>query len=432
MRNLFPNAWHVARREYLQRVRTRTFAVITGILALIGLALAGLPLVAQALGEDRATTIGVHAAGAGLTTDPAEALELALNSVGGAAGGDGSRFKVVSVDDREAAATRVRDHELAGLLTVGRSTDGDLTFDYFSEESLTSRALLTVRSAATQLSIGDRLSRAGVDPSQAGSIFAPVAFDVTPVDPNAQDPEENFGPRYLVALAMTVLTFMAVLTYGQWVASSVAEEKSSRVMELLITAASPRQLLAGKVLGTGAAGLTQYAIVVAAALIGLVAQGIVGQRLLGQPPADPALQGIDPAVLLGFSIFFIGGFLLYALLYAALGSTASRQEDVQQVVGPMVVIGMIGYFASVAGLNAPDADWVRVLSLVPFFTPYLLPARLLLGSVEPWEIALAAGLTTLALGLALVVAARIYSAGVLLYGQRLSLRNVLRAVRVDR
>ena len=432
MTDLFPNAWHVARREYLQRVRTRTFVVITAVLAVIGLGLAGLPLIGQVLGDERAPTIGVYAADAGLITDPAQSLELALNAIGSEGGGDGSGFEVRSVDDPDAAAGQVRDGELDGLLTIGRAPDGELTFDYLSEESPASRALLGVRSAASQVAIGDRLARAGLDPSQAGALFAPVAFDLTPVDPNAQDPEENFGPRYLVALAMTVLTFMAVLTYGQWVATSVAEEKSSRVMELLITAASPRQLLAGKVLGTGAAGLTQYAVVVAAALVGLLAQGVIGERLLGSAPADPALQGVDLAVLLTFAVFFAGGFLLYALLYAALGSTASRLEDVQQVVGPMVVVGMIGYFASIAGLNAPDAEWVRLLSLVPFFTPYLMPARLLLGSVEPWEILLAAGLTAVALALALWVAARIYSAGVLLYGQRLSLRNVLRAVRVDR
>jgi len=98
----------------------------------------------------------------------------------------------------------------------------------------------------------------------------------------------------------------------------------------------------------------------------------------------------------------------------------------------MVVVGMIGYFASIAGLNAPDADWVRLLSYVPFFTPYLMPARLLLGSVQPLEVVLAIGLMAVALALALWVAARIYSAGVLLYGQRMNLRNVLRAVRVAR
>jgi ABC-2 type transport system permease protein len=145
------------------------------------------------------------------------------------------------------------------------------------------------------------------------------------------------------------------------------------------------------------------------------------------------LQGIDLSVLVPFGLLFIPGFLLYCTLYAGFGSMASRQEDVTQVTGPMLFIGMGGYFASFIAINTPDETWVKVLSLVPFFSPYLLPARhVLTGNVAPWEW-LAAGILMLAfLLVALWLAGRIYSAGVLLYGQRSNLRSVWRAVRVDR
>ena len=232
-------------------------------------------------------------------------------------------------------------------------------------------------------------------------------------------------------MALVILTFMAVITYGTWVASSVAEEKSSRVMELLITAATPRQLLGGKVLGTGAAGLTQYLVVVVASILGFVVQRVLADRLYGSGGGNQ-IEGIDLAVLLPFGIFFLAGFMLYATLYAALGSMASRQEEVQQVTGPMIFIGMIGYFAAFIGLNTPDAAWIQALSLVPFFSPYLLPARTILSSVAPWEWAVAAIAMAVFLVAALSIAARIYAAGVLLYGQRPSLRSMFRAVRVDR
>ena len=137
-------------------------------------------------------------------------------------------------------------------------------------------------------------------------------------------------------------------------------------------------------------------------------------------------------MLLPFGIFFLAGFMLYATLYAALGSMANRQEEVQQVTGPMIFIGMIGYFAAFIGLNTPDAAWIQALSLVPFFSPYLLPARTILSSVAPWEWAVAAIAMAVFLVAALSIAARIYAAGVLLYGQRPSLRSMFRAVRVDR
>ena len=266
-----------------------------------------------------------------------------------------------------------------------------------------------------------------------GEIFAPTAFEVTPVDPNAVSPEENFGPRYLLATALVVLMFMAVITYGQWVAASVAEEKASRVMELLITAATPRQLLLGKVMGAGGAGLVQYGVVLAAAMAGLLLQGTLSRLVLGDSGGSTVeLQGLSIEVLLVVGLFFVGGFGLYATLYAALGSTASRQEEVQNITGPMIIVGVAGYLISFAALNAPDADWVRVLSFVPFFSPYLIPTRMVLGHIAPWEIGLSFVLLIAGAAIALWVAGRIYSAGVLLYGQKAGLRSVWRAVRVNR
>ena len=232
-------------------------------------------------------------------------------------------------------------------------------------------------------------------------------------------------------MALVILTFMAVITYGTWVASSVAEEKSSRVMELLITAATPRQLLGGKVLGTGAAGLTPVP-----GGGGRLDPGLRRparrwrDRLYGS--GGDQIEGIDLAVLLPFGVFFLAGFMLYATLYAALGSMASRQEEVQQVTGPMIFLGMIGYFAAFIGLNTPDAPWIgrcrwsrssaRTCCRRARSCPAWRPGS---GRWPPsrWRSSWSRALS---------IASRIYAAGVLLYGQRPSLRSMFRAVRVDR
>lgn len=427
MRNLFPNAWHVARREFTQRVRSRSFRIVTGVLALVGIGLTLLPLGLQLVAGNEERTVAVHAADATIPGTLAGSLEAVLNA---SQADPERRFVVRDATDAEAARAQVREGDLDALLDVSRGANGDLSYDLFSDEGPTSSLQTALRSAVHQVTVADRLERAGVQ-ADAAAILAPPAFEVTRSDPDAIDPEENFGGRYLFAMALVILTFMAIITYGTWVASSVAEEKSSRVMELLITAASPRQLLAGKVLGTGAAGLTQYFVVVGAAGIGLVLQNGLKDRLLGADSASQ-IDGVNLAVLAPFGLFFFGGFMLYAILYAALGSVASRQEEVQQVTGPMIFVAMIGYFAAFIGLNVPDATWLQLLSWVPFFSPYLLAARAILDTVALWEWLLAGALMLAFLAGALWVAARIYSAGVLLYGQRPSLRNVLGAVRVDR
>ncbi|HEX6655521.1 MAG TPA: ABC transporter permease [Candidatus Limnocylindria bacterium] len=427
MRNLFPNAWHVARREYLTRVRSRSFVIVTAVLALVGVLLAMVPLGIKLIQGNQEHRLAIYLDGASLAPSLASSLQSALNASNppGEAG-----WVVSTVDDPAPAQAEVRNGKSDGLLTITRNASGDLGYQLYTDEGPTGGTPQAVRQASYQLSVGDRLERAGVG-GQAGQILAPPSVQVVRSDPKAIDPEENFGGRYVFAMALVILTFMAIITYGAWVASSVAEEKSSRVMELLITAATPRQLLAGKVLGTGAAGLTQYVVVVIASVAGFIAQRILADRLIGAASASQ-LEGINLTVLAPFGVFFVAGFMLYATLYAALGSIANRQEEVQQVTGPMIFIGMIGYFAAFIGLNTPDAPWIQVLSLIPFFSAYLLPARMLLASVAPWEWLVAAVLMALFLAGALWAAARIYSAGVLLYGQRPSLRNMFRAVRVDR
>jgi ABC-2 type transport system permease protein len=137
-------------------------------------------------------------------------------------------------------------------------------------------------------------------------------------------------------------------------------------------------------------------------------------------------------VLGAFVVLFVLGFVLYSLLYAALGSMVSRLEDVQSATSPLMMLIMIGYFMSIFGLQAIDETWVRIASFVPFFSPYLMLARVSVGHVEVWEFGLAVIFLLVAIAIALVVAARIYSAGVLLYGQRVGFRQILRAARVSR
>lgn len=428
MTGLLPNAAHVARREYLVRVRGRAFVITTILLALAIIVVTLLPALLQAsgvVGEPAAIAIDVRVDD--LPSDPVATVQATL----AAAAEGGSRASARRTDDPAAAAEAVRDGRLDGLLTITRGADGELAFEYLSAESPTSLTRTLVTQAAGLLAVNDRLARAGIAPAESAELFRPPAFTATQADPEARA-EEDYGAALLAAYVVVILTFMAILTYGNWVAQSVAEEKSNRVMELLITAATPRQLLTGKVLGTGAAGLTQYLAIVAAAVVGLAAGGPVATFLNVRGEAAFQLPSLEPWMLPAFVAFFLLGFVLYSTLYAAAGSMVSRIEDVQQAAGPLIFLAMAGYFVSFTALNDPGADWVASLSLVPFFSPYLMPMRMLLTGVEATEILAALAILAVTLVVAIWLASRIYSAGVLMYGQRAGLRNVLRATRVSR
>jgi len=223
--------------------------------------------------------------------------------------------------------------------------------------------------------------------------------------------------------------------YGTWVAMSVVEEKTSRVMEVVLNAASSFQLLAGKVLGVGGAALAQYLAVLGAALVALLLQGQVAALVLGNAGGLNLPTGLTPGILLVFSIYFVLGFLLYAVLFAAAGSLVSRQEDVSQVVTPMTLVSTAGYliglYASIGIVDA-NASWVVALSWVPFLSPYMMLGRLSAGEAGPVEIAGTMALMVVTIAAAVWVAARIYSAGVLMYGQRPGLRRMWKAIREAR
>jgi len=230
---------------------------------------------------------------------------------------------------------------------------------------------------------------------------------------------------------MTILIFMMIVMYGTWIAMSVVEEKSSRVMEVVLNAATPFQLMAGKVLGVGSVAFTQYAAVVLSGAIALLLQDAIASAVLGEGGGSLP-KGLNIEMLLAFAVYGVLGFLLYSCLFAAAGSLVSRQEDVNTAVMPLTLLSAAGYMIAVyASTGALDirAGWVVLLSLVPFLAPFMMLSRLADGAVTPWEILLSVALLVAMLGGALWVAARIYRAGVLLYGQRPGVISVWRLMR---
>jgi ABC-2 type transport system permease protein len=224
--------------------------------------------------------------------------------------------------------------------------------------------------------------------------------------------------------------FISVVIYGMWVATGVAAEKSSRVMELMISAASPRQMLAGKVIGNGSAGLTQYLAIALPALIVFTFQDRIAEAIIG-PAWDQGvpIAGLTPMLLAGYGVFFLLGFGLFALIYAAMGSFVSRPDDLQTLSLPLSLVAMAGYLLAVTVLTGGGGTVIRVASLVPPFSPFVMLARIMVTAVPPWEVVVSIGLLVAAVAVVSVVATRMYAAGVLLYGQRPGVRAFIAAAR---
>jgi len=430
-RGLFPNAWLIAAREYRARASSRSFVVGTILLAALAFAATQIPVLIDAVTGNMQTRVSVVVETSGLPSDSQFVFSGTLNA--GTSSGGKEPYSVTwsgaaALSDRQSA---LEHGGTDALLIVDRNAAKDLTFTLRTDMPSDGRQVSVIETAARMLAVEDGLARAG---TSTAALLAPSNLSVVPVSPTGTGTALSVTGQIssgLLSTGLVVLIFMAIVTYGTWVAMSVAEEKGSRVMELMLNATTPSQMLAGKVLGNGAAGLSQYGVVIGALVAGMLAQGPIHRAILGG--ASTGGPGpLEWPVLGAFAVLFVLGFLLYSLLYAALGSLVSRQEDVQSATSPMMILVMIGYFMSIFALQAINDTWVVVASFIPFFSPYLMLARVSAGHVAAWEFGLAVVLLVAAIGVALGFAARIYSAGVLLYGQRVGLRQVIGAARASR
>lgn len=227
----------------------------------------------------------------------------------------------------------------------------------------------------------------------------------------------KYGPAYGVAMVATILLLITLITSAQMIAMGVVEEKSSRVVEILLATIRPTQLLAGKILGVGAYGLFQVAFLGSALAGSLVALGLVD--------SIPVNLGWTLALLV---MWFILGYAIFALLFGAFASLVSRQEDIGAVTTPLTLLVVGPYYLAAFLVPAqPDSTLVRVLSEVPIFAPFMMPMRAALGAVPVWEMGLAVALAIATIPAVVWVAGRMYQRGVLHMGGRLSFKEALRS-----
>lgn len=425
------NTLAVARREFFVRARTRSFLFGTILLAVAGAALALAPIGIRWIEGEVSTKVGVVdlATDPALSFDPVARLSVQLN----ASAADGTEdYAVVVSPDEDAARQAVDSGELSAAVVIARDPGPDLAFAIITKDRAGQRTPELLRQASYSLAVADRLDRLGVAPGDQATLFAApeVAIEQpTPGEPGEPQSGAEMAASAIVGQMLVIFLLLAIVLYGQWVATSAAEEKSSRVMEIVISAATPFQLLGGKVLGVGGLGLVQLMAAAVPALVAFMLQGVIAEAVLGAPSSSLELpQALTLGVLGAFVIFFILGYLLYSTLYAAAGSMVSRMEDVNNVVAPMSLIGTLAYLVGVyatIGIIPADAGWVIALSYFPFTSPYVMLSRVIAGDAGATDVAIAAAILVVTIVVCLWAAGRVYSAGVLMYGQAPSFRRLL-------
>lgn len=422
MHNSLRNIGLIARREYLQRVRTKAFLFTTLLVPLLtaGFTVAPMYFATTQFGGEKSVVV--------VSDDPALAKQFQskLQSAPQQEGAKTDSAKLnydVSIESEPNAETRSRlDAALANQsiyayvwLTRAALEEGRVEFHTRNGADLFGRA--HVEEAVNFVAIQNRLASRGVSNLDVSALLKPVDLETV----KAGGGKSNSDKTYLFGFILVFAMYMPVVIQVVAVMRSVIEEKTSRVMEVMLATVTPKELMAGKIIGVGGVGLTQVLIW---SILGLAVA-------FSSAAASGLLQGVNfsGAMIAYFIIFYLLGYLLYSAFAAALGAAVNSEEEAQQLqffvmlplILSMMLLGVV--------FSEPSSSAAVALSLFPFFAPILMYLRVVLEQPPFWQMALCIALLALTTYAVLLVCARIYRVGILMYGKRPTLPEILKWVR---
>jgi ABC-2 type transport system permease protein len=427
-------------REYKYRVTQRSFVITSIILLIVVFLAAFIPTLVQYFTErtaSQAQVVVVNEAGPIAGLSGATLIGYIGSELNGTNTGSRAPYAISSqpASSLGSLQNRVKDGKLDILLVLDRATNRVLRLTYDTDASSTSDSnLSTIQSLAQLLTFLDTAHRLGLTSQETQRLAAPPDLIVVHTQQSQNTrPVSEIAADFVIAYAGAILIYVSIGIYCGIVAAGVAEEKSSRMMELLVNAATPFQLLAGKIVGIAAACLTQMGCVVVVGIAALLLQTPLQAALFGASAGgfSQYLTEVSIPFYLLFLIYFLLAFFLYATLYAGLGAMVKRQDEVQSATilpGLLLISGYLLFFLAVF---TPDATWTKVLSYIPFWTPMLMLARIARGTVFWWEIVVTIALMLVTILACIWFSARLYRYGVLMYGQRPSLRQMVKLVRTN-
>lgn len=429
----------VIKREYIQMVRTKGFIIGTVLGPVFMIALIVVPIIVSSVSVEKQETIGV----VDLTNEIFMELDKKLDHKDYRLK-DGFRRYVLEKFEPSAGLEELR-HELRervlkkelsayiyipeDVLEIGvresavrDSEPEEKKVEYVSEHTTDFEKLRALNGVLNNVIIEKRLKREGLDPQKVAQYIKRVGLQ--PIKITKKGEEKDTGGTFMISYILALIIYMAILIYGQVIMRGVIEEKSSRVVEVVLSSLKPFQLMMGKILGIGAVGLTQFSIWT---LFGIGAS-VYGTSFI---PAGVnfSMPSIPAHVFVYFVVFFILGYFLFGTLYAAIGSMVNSEKEAQQLVMPITMFLIVPIMLMIFIIRAPNSSIAVFLSFIPFFAPILMFLRITVLLPPFGQIGASIVILILTILLMIWLTAKIYRVGVLMYGKRPKFAEIVRWIR---
>ncbi|MGF6951562.1 ABC-2 type transport system permease protein [Neobacillus sp. B4I6] len=411
--------WIILFHTYINKLKTKSFIITTLLTVVIVLVLTNLSNIIDIFDKNDGKEMVVVLDETGQLYKPLEKQVRSINK----------NIKLSLYEGSEAEAEKaVEKGDYQGILLLSFN-DEKLPEAQFKAMSIADSALFTdLQTSLQQLKTMLAASHIHLTPVQLQKLYEPVSFEKIALEKNAKTEEELNQARGLVYVLLFIIYF-SVIMYANMIAMEVATEKSSRVMEILISSVSPIKQMFAKIIGIGLLSLTQLAVFLFVGYFSFkqnmesLKEGFFGVYGFGDIPGDTIVYAV---------IFFILGYFLYATLAAFLGSLVSRIEDVQQMITPMTMLVVAGFMIAMFGLGKPDAPFITITSYIPFFTPMIMFLRVGMLTIPVWEALLGIAILVTTIIFLAIFGAHVYRGGVLMYGQSNSFKDIKKALQLTK
>ncbi len=422
----------IIQREYLTRVKKKSFLLMTFLVPALIIGMYALIAYLSVNGADKATEVQVYDESE-IFTSEFKNTETVSFSAG----------KTSFAEAKKEAAT----NEEGFILHIPKDIEQLSKVELYSKKKLGLSTLSTINNQLEEILRNKQLKDAGIDAKTLATIKPDISIDSKELTAEGEK-DSSAGAAYAIGFAAAILIYMSLFIYGSQVMRGVIEEKTSRIVEVIISSVKPFQLMLGKIIGIGLVGLTQFTlwIVLSTTLVGTASKILLKDKVssvktelvegkqnkaIAEASTNPALTVINAVKTLNltyifscFLVYFLGGYLIYSALFAAVGSAVDNETETQQFMLPITLPLLFTYIMSFTFiLNNPDSSLSFWLSIIPFTSPIAMMVRLPFG-VPDWQLALSIILLIGGFILTTWIAAKIYRVGILMYGKKASYKEL--------
>ncbi|MFC3040694.1 ABC transporter permease [Virgibacillus xinjiangensis] len=410
--------WIILSHTYMNRVKSKSFLISTVLTLLFIFGMANIQSILNAFSDDSVDTIAVIDESAMYFDTYKQMVEASSEDL-----------ELEAYEESEEEAKEAVREDIYTALIVLTENDRNLPqAAFYANDVSGAEEQMILEQQLQQMKVSLATQQAEIDQSTLAQINEPISFEAVALNEAAKTTEELNQTRGIVYIMLFVL-YMAIILYGQMISTDVATEKSSRVMEILVSSAPPVTHMLAKIAGIALLGLTQVGLFVGAGYFMVASKQ---EEMTGGIFSYLGVQGGSASIYIYAVVFFVLGYLLYATLAAMLGALVARVEDANQIMMPVILLIAVAFIIAMYGLNMPDTSLIRITSFIPFFAPMIMFLRVGMLDIPIWEVALSIGLLIGTIGILAIVGARVYKGGVLLYGTSNSLKDLKKALALSK